>query len=280
MQSEPAAAVSLFCGSLVSTQPRQMQMIGSQRCNLRAMRSFPTWARCTRNSATLPKKKKSVQTFGSKRLTWWRKQNSRFWTHEKLAEEKIAELRQKELDGYKKQSDQIFDALRTPGSQGIRSFFNTQGNNLARTLFSNATAPALQFFGQSTAKLIGGQTTKGAQGNDVRTPLGNLLKDTIFDSAKSGKSPQVVALSANTEALNHLTGAITGKSVGGTPATTPDPTSLAGVVAREATGAAAFSGAPSVAASQLSALVSEGNAAGVAQFGISQPTGAASLFSF
>jgi hypothetical protein len=71
--------------------------------------------------------------------------------------------------------------------------------------------------------------------------------------------------------LNRLTGAFTGKSIGGTPAPSPDPTSIAGVVAQEATGGLASvapSAVASVQAAQLAGMTADANVAGDSQFGI------------
>ncbi len=124
---------------------------------------------------------------------------------------KVAELRQKELDSYKQQAGQIFDALRQPGGRGLQDYFRAQTNELAKGVFSNATAPILRNIGQS----LGGATS------GLPPEIQGLFKGTILDSAHA-KTPQIAATDANTIAVNALTVALTGQTVGG-QSITPAP---------------------------------------------------------
>ena len=139
------------------------------------------------------------------------------------AANELAALQKQQLDSYKQQAGQIFDAIRQPGGRGLQQYFRGQANDLARGVFSNATAPVLQQIGQSVAGSTSG----------LPPEIQALFKGTVLDSSRSGKTPQIVAVDANTTAINANTAALTGKTVAGQ---SPDaaPGSIASSVERVA----------------------------------------------
>jgi hypothetical protein len=115
----------------------------------------------------------------------------------------LGQLQKKQIEEFRNDAGQLFDALRGGGS-GVQRFFQGQFTNLGRQVFVNATAPILQRGGEMLGGLIPGQV--GTDGKP--SILGTLLHGTIFDSQKA--SPEIASRDKNTAAIDRLTGAMTG----------------------------------------------------------------------
>jgi hypothetical protein len=107
---------------------------------------------------------------------------------------KLAEYQKQQLDSYKQQGEQIFDALRQRG--GIQQYFRGQVTDLAKGVFSNVTAPVLQQIGQSL----------GSAGSAIGGNSG-IFRGTALDPSRA-ESPQVRSLDLNRASLDKNTAAL------------------------------------------------------------------------
>jgi hypothetical protein len=119
------------------------------------------------------------------------------------AEVKIAEMRRQQVENARNMAGSFYDAMR--GGK-LPDFFRQQGDNLLKGIFVNATSGIFQ---QGLGML--GQVGKASG-------LGGLLTGTLLDPKNAPIAANTVALTGTTQALNTLTGVLTGTPISGTVA--------------------------------------------------------------
>jgi hypothetical protein len=120
----------------------------------------------------------------------------------------ILEFQRRQLEDYRQQAGQVYDALTMRGGGGFGDFLRGQGNILKRQLFVNASAGIFQRVG-STLGQVG-----------AASGLGGLLKGTLFDpqnaqNAQSSTAANTTATERNTLALERNTAVAAGATIPG-----------------------------------------------------------------
>ena len=129
---------------------------------------------------------------------------------------KIAEIRRQEREEDRKVLGELFDAFDSGRRGAVSQFFRSKLTGIERTMFSNALEMPLQSIrshvqGFLTPHELDGQGNPNWLGKALQgTPLG-------IDQA----SPEIRSRKENTDAINNLTAALTGRSTAGGGTSTP-----------------------------------------------------------
>ena len=164
-------------------------------------------------------------------------------------EEQIQAIREKDLQKYSSMADSLFDAIH---GHTTTQFWKSFALGQARTLFSNAAAPALQTVGHALGSVVPGQNG---------TVLGGLLKGTVLDSSNSLQQITANSTKESADWLGKIYAAVTGQNAASPSAANP-------AAAAASTATSLFSASSPLAAAlrfvggpQLAALLSPSTAA-------------------